>query len=287
MNVDGEVGGKIQITDADAYCYTPKIGGTEMFALRFLRPIDATSGKEQQATDAKDGYQTVELFYANTPANNMIQLADWRGSNYNFFNPATNVGYLKYYGVELKLAMEEATSDLSLDQGATVTNPSTLGLLKDQLGDMFVTTKAQVEAKIAANKPYFYLATQYTIKRKIDKINKSTADKTKGEITGVTYTWDTFADELDDDAKITYVPAVEYKLSEDKKSLVVDGNDAYFTNAPVVTYRNNTGNVDDFYIYVPVDVIYTYGKVNGGHSYTQRVYGKIHVVKTEGTARAK
>ena len=270
----------IDLEQTGPACYTPQLGGSTMFAIRFQRPIDATSGVAQEATDAKDGFQTVQMFNAADPTKNMLQLADWRGTGYNFFNPATNVGYLKYYGVNLKLVMDEARSDLSQAQGATVSDPSTLATLKTQLGDMFVTTKAQVEAKIAANKPYFYLATQYTVNRIKDK---ETKDK-DGKITAVSYKWADFANSVASSAKIEYVPEVKYELNAAKTALTSDGNDAYFKNAPVITYRNNTTNVDNFYIYVPVDVVYTFGSTS---YYTQRVYGKILVKKTEGSARAK
>ena len=53
---------------------------------------------------------------------------------------------------------------------------------------------------------------------------------------------------------------------------------AYLENAPVVNYKNNTSNVQAFYIYIPLQMVYTYGKLN----YTQKIYMAVKINPTVG-----
>ena len=275
---------KITLDESEDYCYQPKLDSADAFAIRFLRPVDAEKLAAATGKDAIDGYSVADLFNAADPTKNMLKLSDWRG--YDFFaqNAAkayTNLGYFNYYGVKLTVGeASDIRTDLQLSAGATVTDPSTLITLADALGSNAGGTPIITDVDdIPANGQYFFFTVKYN---NVYEHNQSEDDGAgyykKDEITM------TYAD-VQPETGITYVPAaaaIAYKAGETSAKAA---EPAYFKGAPVITYRNNTGNVQTFNLYIPIFVTYTFGETI---PYTQKVWGQVTISKTEGSsARAK
>ena len=273
---------KINLAQSDDYCYQPKLGSADAFAIRFLRPVDAEKLAAAAGKDAIDGYSVADLFNAADPSKNMLKLADWRG--YDFFaqNAAkayTNLGYFNYYGVKLTVGeASDIRTDLQLAAGATVTDPSTLITLADALGSNAGGTPIITDvADIPANGQYFFFTVKYndTYDHASDTPETDDGGYEKTDEAVMTY-----ADEQPDEG-ITYVAAVAATAYKANETSAVAAEPAYFKGAPVITYRNNTGNVQTFNLYIPIFVTYTFGETI---PYTQKVWGQVTITKTEGSA---
>ena len=74
---------------------------------------------------------------------------------------------------------------------------------------------------------------------------------------------------------------VYVKAGTAEKSTAKNPSPAYFMNAPVVNYKNNTSTVKFFHIYVPLTMTYNYGKGIA----VQKAYGVITVDNTVSNAK--
>ena len=273
---------KITLGESENYCYQPKLDSADAFAIRFLRPVNAEKLAAATGKDAVDGYSVADLFNAADPTKNMLKLSDWRG--YDFFaqnaqKAYTNLGYFNYYGVKLTVGeASDIRTDLQLSAGATVTDPSTLITLADALGSPSGTPIITDVDEIPENGQYFFFTVKYNDAYVHHKSEEVDGFYKKDEIT-MNYA------AVQPATGITYVPATpgqDYKAGEKDK---IAAEPAYFKGAPVITYRNNTGNVQTFNLYIPIFVTYTFGETI---PYTQKVWGQVTISKTEGSsARAK
>jgi hypothetical protein len=255
-----------------------------------LRPVDVLSGASATGKDAIDGFSVAELFNAADPTKNMLKLADWRG--YDFFKLESgkypNLGYVKYYGVKLSVDASDIRTDLALTPGATVSDPSTLITLDKALGASTaaaggVGTPIISDMNLApASGQYFFFDIKYYDRYTVTQTDRDGEGFYKKSSAKMNYTEDA------PDAGITYVAGVAGKAYVEHKAATAESAEvagqsaeaaqpAYFKGAPVVTYRNNTSNVQEFNLYLPIYVTYTFGEYI---PYTQKVWGKITINET-------
>ena len=281
---------KIILSNDNQYCYQPKLSNGDSFAVRFLRPVDVLSGASATGKDAIDGFSVAELFNAADPTKNMLKLADWRG--YDFFKLESgkypNLGYVKYYGVKLSVDASDIRTDLALTPGATVSDPSTLITLDKALGASTAATTGVGTPIISdindapASGQYFFFDIKYYDEYTVTQTNPDGEGFYKKSSAKMNYTEDA------PDAGITYVAGVAGKAYVEHKAATAESAEvagqsavaaqpAYFKGAPVVTYRNNTSNVQEFNLYLPIYVTYTFGQYI---PYTQKVWGKITINET-------
>ena len=171
----------------------------------------------------------------------MLKLSDWRDHVFISDN-ADYKYYFTYYGIAYNVDIDNALTDIADPASEPVADPTGLDKVSDAT-NLLVLTKKYVKAAPA------------------------------DQALAADGTWTVQLTDDEPQDGISYVPA-DTEHAAGKAGYYGE----YFANAPVINYQNNTANVKAFHIYVPVQLVYTYGKLN----YTQKIYGVIKVGATEG-----